>query len=366
MTKIIFAGGVELSITSICSMNNFTKQKTLKSLLFLGILVGAFFEVQAQEVLTKVDGGVSWVTGSGGIYSGDGETPSDVDVTVTDNIDFDGGTLFIDGTNNKVGVGTSSPLFDFDVSDNLASLGVRSFIDNGADPLVILDKSRGTISSPTSVQSSDDLGRISFRGHTGGGVYNESVRIGALVDGTPSGTRVPAKITFHTATTGGLSERMVIESGGDVGIGVTNPGHLFEVGTSDAAKPGGGSWVNSSDIRLKNIDGQYTRGLSDIIQLNPVSYHYKNVEDKTWNEDVLAEQYHGFIAQELREVYPECVKEDEDGYLTVNVSALNVSYVNAIKELHQLNSELKTENQQIKAELDWIKKALNENGISLK
>ncbi len=41
-----------------------------------------------------------------------------------------------------------------------------------------------------------------------------------------------------------------------------------------------------------------------------------------------------FVAQELREVYPECVKEDEDGYLTVNVSALNVTYVNAIKELH--------------------------------
>ena len=58
MTKIIFAGGVELSITSICSMNNFTKQKILKSLLFLGILVGAFFEVQAQEVSTKVDGSV--------------------------------------------------------------------------------------------------------------------------------------------------------------------------------------------------------------------------------------------------------------------------------------------------------------------
>ena len=154
-------------------------------------------------------------------------------------------------------------------------------------------------------------------------------------------------------------------SSNEIGIGTTSP--LFDLDvTNDAAKPGGGSWTNSSDLRLKNIDGQYTRGLSDIIQLNPVSYHYKNVEDKTWNEDVLAEQYHGFIAQELREVYPECVKEDEDGYLTVNISALNVSYVNAIKELHQLNSELKTENQQIKAELDWIKKALNENGISLK
>lgn len=54
-----------------------------------------------NEILTKVDGGASWLTGSGGIYSGDGETPTDVDVDVTDNIDFDAGTLFIDGTNDN-------------------------------------------------------------------------------------------------------------------------------------------------------------------------------------------------------------------------------------------------------------------------
>ena len=84
------------------------------------------------------------------------------------------------------------------------------------------------------------------------------------------------------------------------------------------------------------------------------------MEDKIWNEDVLAEQFHGFVAQELQEVYPECVKEDEDGYLTVNVSALNVSYVNAIKELNQMNTKLQAENKQIRAELDLIKKALEE------
>lgn len=353
-------------------MNDFTKQKTLKNFLILGILVGAFFEAQAQEVLTKINGGASWQAPeyNEGIYTGDGTTPPDVDVTVTDNIDFDAGTLFIDGSSNEIGIGTTSPLFNLDISGSsgigLGSVGVRSFSNNGAGSYIAFDKSRGSFSTPTSSTNGDRLGMLMFRGHTGGGVYNESARIDALVDGTPSGTRAPAKIAFHTATTGGLSERMVIESGGHIGMGATNPSHLLELGTNDAAKPGGGSWTNSSDLRLKNIDGQYTRGLSDIIQLNPVSYHYKNVEDKTWNEDVLAEQYHGFIAQELREVYPECVKEDEDGYLTVNVSALNVSYVNAIKELHQLNSELKTENQQIKAELDWIKKALNENGISLK
>lgn len=351
-------------------MNDFTKQKTLKNFLILGILVGAFFEAQAQEVLTKINGGASWQAPeyNEGIYSGDGTTPSDVDVTVTDNIDFDAGTLFIDGSSNEIGIGTTSPLFDLDVTNDgdFAMMGVRTFTNNGGGAYVMFDKYRGTFSSPSSVIDGDLLGLLTFRGHTGSGVYNASAGIEVMVNRTPNATRAPADMIFYTSNTAGYFQRMIIESGGDLGIGVNSSGHLLELGTNDAAKPGGGSWTNSSDLRLKNIDGQYTRGLSDIIQLNPVSYHYKNVEDKTWNEDVLAEQYHGFVAQELREVYPECVKEDEDGYLTVNVSALNVTYVNAIKELHQLNSELKTENQQIKAELDWIKKALNENGISLK
>jgi len=64
----------------------------------------------AQEVLPKVNGGASWQTLnlSGGIYGGDGTTPADVDVTITDYIDFDAETLFINGTDNLVGIGIGS------------------------------------------------------------------------------------------------------------------------------------------------------------------------------------------------------------------------------------------------------------------
>lgn len=337
----------------------------MRTKILLGTLVSFLGVLNAQnEVLTKVDGGASWLTGSGGIYSGDGETPSDVDVTVTDHIDFDAGTLFIDGEDHRIGIGTTDPLFDLQIDDigSNGNMAIRTFWDNAVGSALVFDKSRYTGGSASDVQSGDALGRIIFRGRTGGTspVYNESARIEAAVVGTPSSTRAPADLRFSTATTGNLMQRMVLESGGNVGIGITNPSHMLQLGSDDGAKPGGGSWTNSSDIRLKNIDGPYRRGLLDIIQLNPVSYHYKNVEDKIWNEDVLAEQFHGFVAQELQEVYPECIKEDEDGYLTVNVSALNVSYVNAIKELNQMNTKLQAENKQIRAELDLIKKALEE------
>jgi len=44
-----------------------------------------------------------------GIYSGDGTAPADTDVAVTDSINFDNGTLFINAINNRVGIGTASP-----------------------------------------------------------------------------------------------------------------------------------------------------------------------------------------------------------------------------------------------------------------
>ena len=107
------------------------KKKILRSLLLLGIIVGAFFEAQAQEVLTRVNGGTSWETPSdnNGIYSGDGTAPSDVDVTVTDNIDFDAGTLYIDGSNDRVGigVGTTAPIANL----HLLSTSASSSVVNG-------------------------------------------------------------------------------------------------------------------------------------------------------------------------------------------------------------------------------------------
>ena len=91
----------------------------------------------AQEVLTKTtDGGASWLTGSGGIYSGDGETPEDVDVTVTDNIDFDAGTLFIDGSNNRIGIGTDEPNSSLHIEGSM-STAARIVPTGSAGPVAV-------------------------------------------------------------------------------------------------------------------------------------------------------------------------------------------------------------------------------------
>jgi hypothetical protein len=40
-------------------------------------------------------------------------------------------------------------------------------------------------------------------------------------------------------------------------------------------KPGGGTWVDSSDARIKTVAGDYPRGLDEICALRPVHYTYK-------------------------------------------------------------------------------------------
>jgi hypothetical protein len=42
-----------------------------------------------------------------------------------------------------------------------------------------------------------------------------------------------------------------------------------------AYKPGGGDWTSSSDIRIKDVLGDYTQGLDAIKALNPIRYVYK-------------------------------------------------------------------------------------------
>lgn len=124
-------------------------------------------------------------------------------------------------------------------------------------------------------------------------------------------------------------------SDGSVGIG-TLPNYTLHVNGS-AGKPGGGTWTNASDIRLKNVDGDYTRGLSDILRLRPIRFHYKPDNPRRLpSEDAEI----GFSAQEVREVFPECVSEGRDGYLDFNMHAINVAMVNAMQELkEQLDTE---------------------------
>ena len=101
-----------------------------------------------------------------------------------------------------------------------------------------------------------------------------------------------------------------------------------------------GDLEDVSDGRLKDVQGAFISGLDTIARLQPVRYRFKaeNPLDLPSDKD-----YVGVIAQEVQEVLPEAVGEDEDGYLLLNNEPILWSMLNAIKELKAENDALREE-----------------------
>jgi hypothetical protein len=106
-----------------------------------------------------------------------------------------------------------------------------------------------------------------------------------------------------------------------VGIKTTTLADYELVVNGEAAKTGGGEWSNPSDIRLKDILSNYTRGLNDIIQLQPIKFKYKENNPRKLPSD---QEQIGFVAQEVQNVFPEAVNQSTDGYLDFNMHSVNV------------------------------------------
>lgn len=139
------------------------------------------------------------------------------------------------------------------------------------------------------------------------------------------------------------SNAMVILKNGNVGISVDAPVYTLAVyGT--AAKTGGGGWTNLSDRRLKDIQGAYSKGLNEIVALQPVMFTYKKDNPMMLKSN---EQQIGFVAQDVQLIFPEAVSENSSGYLDFNMHPVNIALVNAVKEL-------KAENDQLKATLNGL------------
>jgi trimeric autotransporter adhesin len=64
----------------------------------------------------------------------------------------------------------------------------------------------------------------------------------------------------------------------------------------------------------------------------------------------------GFVAQEVRKVFPEAVSEAEDGYLDFNIHSINVALINAVQELKTENDRLKTENEKVNSRLEKLER----------
>ena len=155
-----------------------------------------------------------------------------------------------------------------------------------------------------------------------------------------------ARIT-HNYVGGANGYRWQVE--GTMRLDLLENGNLY-LNSSTAQKIGGGSWGNYSDERIKKDISNYTKGLDEILSINPVTYKYNgkaNIKSE--------KQFVGIIAQEIKKVLPSTIEvtpaklNDEDEFdtdlLTFDASELTFTLINAVKEL--------------KAEIEELKKQIN-------
>jgi hypothetical protein len=122
----------------------------------------------------------------------------------------------------RVGIGTSSPT-GTSVAANFYSYGA----DNSQ---FVIGAARGTVASPTTLNSSDTIGGVYFRGHDGTS-FKTGAQIQAQIDGITPSSDLPSRLVFSTTADGASSptERLRITSAGLVGIGTSSPAANLEV-----------------------------------------------------------------------------------------------------------------------------------------
>lgn len=138
-------------------------------------------------------------------------------------------------------------------------------------------------------------------------------------------------ITDRTAA----ATRITILSGGNVGIATNAPDNTLSV-SGTANKTGGGTWGSFSDSRIKDILGDYTHGLNEILKITPKIYKYKENSGETAEEQ--EKERVGIIAQDIEYILPECIeKRETKGFqdlLYYDSSAILYVLLNAVKELN--------------------------------
>ena len=112
----------------------------------------------------------------------------------------------------------------------------------------------------------------------------------------------------------------------------------LNISGGDAGKPGGGSWANTSDVRLKKNIHDLDGALDTLLALRGVTYEYKDPEAIGELDGVRT----GFIAQEVEEVIPDWVWEAQDGYKRVTIRGFEALTVEALRELEAENEELRS------------------------
>lgn len=151
-------------------------------------------------------------------------------LTVSGDATFDTNTLYVDSTNNRVGIGTASP-------DQLLHISAA------ADTAIRIEN------TDTTATSGQTIGKIEFEGQD---ASTNASGVRALIDAQYAGVGGQGRLKFQLAQENSASlsdslllnygtqqfftsgsEAMRIDSSGNVGIGTSSPAHLLHLSAAD-------------------------------------------------------------------------------------------------------------------------------------
>jgi hypothetical protein len=272
------------------------------------------------------------------------------DVTVVGDLTVDTNTLYVDSTNNRVGIGTSSPVSALHVNNS----------------------GTGSNDHAYAYFTTGDTGSTASDGLTVGYAAGNVAVIANREDTALSLATGNSNILFNTNAT----ERMRIDSSGTLMVGTTDPaiyddtsGNGFSVYSSgigtfkhdavnsvdpclilndtgvdsqvlqfrkDGTTVGsvsvtssGTTYNTTSDRRLKTDIQPITNATGKLMAMKPVTHK--------WKADPEAGAVHGFIAQEMQEIVPEAVSGTPDGeeMMSMDYGRITPVLVAALQDAHK-------------------------------
>jgi len=116
-----------------------------------------------------------------------------------------------------------------------------------------------------------------------------------------------------------------------------------------------GTLSQSSDARLKEEIEPFEGVLDRVLQLQPVTYRFKEGTNRSREKQI------GLLAQEVAELFPELVKTEGDGYLTLSYTQLTAVLLQALREQQErYEAELAARDQAYEARVSVLERRLAE------
>jgi hypothetical protein len=155
--------------------------------------------------------------------------------------------------------------------------------------------------------------------------------------GVDSGTlRYQVQSTGLHAWYQGTTQHMILDTAGRLGLGLSGPSYLLDLLTDGARKASTATWITGSDQRIKaDIQSANLHMCYDVVKTIDLKYFKWNFPESS---NVAVDDKHslGFIAQEVKTVFPNAVSESNSygftDFLSLNTDQILKAMYGALKQ----------------------------------